>query len=48
MNMQLAMKIKNISQEMMLMCVFSFVVGAQSVFLLMRFLNNMEDHCCPK
>jgi len=42
-NMQIAIKIKNIDQEIMLICVFSFVVVARSLFLLMRFLNNMED-----
>jgi len=42
-NMQIAIKIKNINQEIMLICVFSFVVGAKSPFLLVRFLNNMED-----
>ena len=41
--MQLAIRIKNISQEIMLIFVFSFWVGVKSLFLLMRFLNSMED-----
>ena len=42
-NMQLAIKIKNIIQEIMLICFFSFVVGTESVFSFMRFSNNLED-----
>jgi len=42
-NMQLAIKIKNINQEIMLICVFSFLVGVKSLLLLMRFLNSMGD-----
>ena len=42
-NIQLAIKMKNIIQEIMLIRAFSFLVGKTLVFLLKRFLNNIED-----
>lgn len=42
-NMPLDIKIKNITQETMLMCFFSLVVGVKPVLLFMRFSNNREN-----
>lgn len=42
-NMQHTVKINNINQEIMLICLFSFGVGTKSVCSFIRFSNNLED-----